>query len=464
MINKIFNNSPSIFKFLHFIKYPVFFFIVIFTLILIIPNFFNYEKKTNLLKNHLLKEYNLDVKNFKTISYSFFPKPVIIIKNTESNLNGNFDINSKVIKLSLNFVSYYNFNKIKIKKIEFDDSIGLFEIRDLKKILNLLNKIEIKIKINNIDLKILDNKSQILYINKGSIWNNVSKKISFKGFISNNELNIEFLKDISSKKLLIRLPKTGIRTEIIFNENSSLESSSGVIKTKILNSNFKMNFNLDKDLRFLEGKFRNNLLSTKFFGNLKFSPFLYYDLNLKISHLNNKILKKDIFKAYPKFKDIFKKLNGKISIELDDTYLNKKIFKKVMLNMNIINGEINSNNNEINFFGANTKFSINSSKYKNISKIDFDILFSFNDYEKFFKSINLKKINSEFPKKLSLNGVLYPNSRKINFNEILFDESTNIEKDKILYLKEKLENEFFKDGSNYLFDIEQYKNLLLEIY
>ena len=87
MINKIFNNSPSIFKFLHFIKYPVFFFIVIFTLILIIPNFFNYEKKSIIIKDYIKDNYNYEINKYEKIEFKSLPLPRLELKNVSINLN-----------------------------------------------------------------------------------------------------------------------------------------------------------------------------------------------------------------------------------------------------------------------------------------------------------------------------------------------------------------------------------------
>ena len=84
MINNFFKTInikySRIIKFIFFLRYLFGVFFLSITLFLIIPKFFDYEKKANIIKNHLLDSYNLDVNSYQEINYYFFPKPKIEIK------------------------------------------------------------------------------------------------------------------------------------------------------------------------------------------------------------------------------------------------------------------------------------------------------------------------------------------------------------------------------------------------
>ena len=75
MINKLFktihNKYLLVFKFLFFLRYLFVIFFVSFALFLIIPKFFDYEKKENIIKNYLLENYDLKVKKY-TLRYRKF--------------------------------------------------------------------------------------------------------------------------------------------------------------------------------------------------------------------------------------------------------------------------------------------------------------------------------------------------------------------------------------------------------
>ena len=106
MINKIFkrifNRYSNIFKFLFYIKYLFLIFFIASLTFLLIPKFFDYEKKQIYIKNYLIKNYNLTIKETEKVQFNIFPLP-------------NLEI-SKVI-LDLNKVSQIKANKILILKI-----------------------------------------------------------------------------------------------------------------------------------------------------------------------------------------------------------------------------------------------------------------------------------------------------------------------------------------------------------
>ena len=79
MINKIFklinNRFSRLFKFLFFLRYLFLIFFVATSLFLLIPKFFDYEKKEKILKDYLLSQFDLRIENFQPIKFRVFPSP-----------------------------------------------------------------------------------------------------------------------------------------------------------------------------------------------------------------------------------------------------------------------------------------------------------------------------------------------------------------------------------------------------
>ena len=85
MINKLFKRThikyKTLFKFLFFLRYLISIFFISSTLFLLIPKFFNYEKKEVSINNFLMQTYNFEIKGFDKISYNLFPVPNLEISN-----------------------------------------------------------------------------------------------------------------------------------------------------------------------------------------------------------------------------------------------------------------------------------------------------------------------------------------------------------------------------------------------
>ena len=79
---------------------------------------------------------------------------------------------------------------------------------------------------------------------------------------------------------------------------------SGIVKSKILNTNVKFNFDYDnKSLKIYNSYLRNKNLSFNNFSLITFSPYLEISNNLNIEEFNQEIIKK---------LDIYNFLNSKI--------------------------------------------------------------------------------------------------------------------------------------------------------
>ena len=87
MINKIYkrihNKYSNIFKFFFFLRYLFAIFLIFTSLFFLIPKFFNFENKQETIKAHLLKYYDLEIKDYNNIEYQIFPFPNLSIQNVD---------------------------------------------------------------------------------------------------------------------------------------------------------------------------------------------------------------------------------------------------------------------------------------------------------------------------------------------------------------------------------------------
>ena len=129
MLNKFFkiiNNKYSGFlKFVFFLRYLFLIFLISLAIFLLIPNFFNYEKNEQIISNYLHSNYGLKLKKIGKIEYNSFPTPNLEINDLEFNFHSkNNNLSTKKLLIYPEFISIYNFDNFKIRKIKlFDNEI-----------------------------------------------------------------------------------------------------------------------------------------------------------------------------------------------------------------------------------------------------------------------------------------------------------------------------------------------------
>ena len=87
MLNKFFkaihNKYYRLFKFIFFLRYLFATFFVSTFLFLIVPAFLNHEKKAELIKDYLEKNYDFLINDYENIKYKAFPLPRLEFKYTQ---------------------------------------------------------------------------------------------------------------------------------------------------------------------------------------------------------------------------------------------------------------------------------------------------------------------------------------------------------------------------------------------
>ena len=91
MLNKFFktihNKYSKLFKFIFFLKYLILITVISIALFFTIPIFFNYEKRSDNIKNFLQEKYKLKVLKYEKIIFKPFPTPSIRIENSIINFS-----------------------------------------------------------------------------------------------------------------------------------------------------------------------------------------------------------------------------------------------------------------------------------------------------------------------------------------------------------------------------------------
>ena len=148
-----------------FVKYIIIASISFSTIFLLTPKIIDYQKKVVYLEKNLLKEYNIQVKNYSTIKYKIFPKPHLDIFNSELEINNSIVGRNSNIKIFLNLRQFYNFQNININKIAIKNSNLFLEFKDMEEFVKYIKNVKSEIYIKNSNLQLIDNKVKLINLN-----------------------------------------------------------------------------------------------------------------------------------------------------------------------------------------------------------------------------------------------------------------------------------------------------------
>ena len=313
MINKfvktIHNKYYKFFRFIFYLRYLFTIFFVTIALFLIIPNFFNYEKKSKFILDHLLDNYDYKVTRFEKIKFTSLPTPKLEIKNAIISLNST----SKNLKLKklivypklLNIYQYENFQSNKIIFTNSDISLETSELFDL---FNEIFKQKNKLIIKNLDINIIHEDEPVIGIKNVKFKNFGYNENLIQGEIFKKDFKLKFENNL--KHLDFELSNSGISADIDFKKIEDKNIKKGTFKSQILNTNLKTDFIFDeKEIKFDNFFFRNKNIVFSNQSLIIFKPFL--DINSKyiIEEFNPFILEKIKLNELLKFNNLIKKIN-----------------------------------------------------------------------------------------------------------------------------------------------------------
>ena len=211
---------------------------------LLIPNFFDYEKRFVFLKIHVLQNYNFNIEKYEKIDFQALPSPRIKLRNVIINFDKTSSkLEAKNLIIYPKYSSIYNNKNFQSNKLILKDSVLITEILNLKNSFNNFLNQDKKLSINNLNLKIINENEPLIELTKINFTNYGYKKNLIEGDIFKKRFKI-VLKDIN-KNFKIKLLNTGLSADISFDDNEKENSIRGIFKVKILNNNLKFNFDYD---------------------------------------------------------------------------------------------------------------------------------------------------------------------------------------------------------------------------
>ena len=466
MLNKFYktihNKYSKFFNFIFFLRYLFIIFFISVAIFLIIPIFFNYEKKAEIIKFHLLENYNFKLNDYKKIKYNIFPIPNLEILNSQINFKPiEENLSIKKIKIYPGFLNIYNYKNFNSKKIILIDSHIKFQFSNFYLFMKQLFTKKNKLYFDNLKVEIIDGKipvftiDNIKFANYGYKENFITGEIFDKNFQGKINYN---LNDINFK-----LIKSGIIIEINFDENQNEKIKNGTFKTKILNTNFKSNFEYDgKIIKIYNSYFRSKNISLKNKSEIILNPFFEINNEFIIEEFNARLLKKINLNKFLKFKDFFKEINSKSEIIYKPKKFDSKFFDDLNLKINLAYGRVNYSkillisgdivqcDGSINFLEEYPLLFFNCN-LKSKNKKEF--------LKKF--SVRTKNNNEEFILKMRGNFNILNN--KINFQNISVNNNYDASKEDLRYFKETFETIFLDRNFIEIFDLKKIKELIIEI-
>ncbi len=465
MINKIYktihNRFSIFFKFVFFIRYLFAVFFVATLLFLIIPYFFDYKKKEILISGQLFQSYGLKINEIETIKYQPFPTPHLRLINSSGNLllkDIDIKINNLILYPSLS--SIYNSSNFQIDKIKLNKSrveIDANQIKGLfKKLLSLENKIflnDLNLKIQNDEINLVNLKS-INFKNYGFKRNIIDGEIFDRGFkikISDKHKNFNF-----------KLSNTGVSAEVDFENFEEGSVKKGKLKSKLLNSNVKLNFIYDNNsIKFDDLFFRDRRLSFDGSGNLKINPFFEIILNSNIRNFKSEIFSNLDLSKFFTMKDLIKKLNSQININYKARKFSNNLINDISLKTKLEIGRL-SVSKIISIVDSNAICKGELNLLEDFPILDFDCSFVSPDKRKFLKKLDINYKSKNEPFNISIRGKLNILKNKVNFNYIKTNNYEASAED-LKYYKNIFENSFFEKNSLMNFNKENLKKFILEI-
>tara|TARA_B100000029_G_scaffold500992_1_gene573628 strand:- start:851 stop:2488 length:1638 start_codon:yes stop_codon:yes gene_type:complete len=452
--------------------------IIFFTfLYLLIPTFYNYDKKD--IEKIICESQNIKCDIKGKVTYRFYPSPRIIIKNLAvndhtENKNALIVAENTIIKLSIkNLLAK---DKHKFKKIELRNYTLNFDLNTRGKYKNIFQK-----KIDLIPISF--SKGQIIFVDK-------------KNYVATiHDANIQLI--FGEKNLLANLKGNFLNDDIYFNleheKSDDKYSTNFIAKMQNLNFTAKGNlFNLDdskkaiggnilvkknkhkftsaisyenNEITFKKSNITNPFLEGELSGKIKFLPYFNFEFDMGLNSLNftklyNSFLnlgeegKKGIF-------NINSKINGKLNISADKIYSRFNLAKSFESRIKFNNGSIFIDQLIVNLGKLGAADILGSvQRDEKLTNFKFESNIFVDNQKKFlskFGIYNKKKISPS----LYISGNFDLEKSRATFYEISND--VKLKDEDINYMEKEFNSIMLEDGYNTLFYFPKFKTFIKTI-
>ncbi len=459
---KKFNHSKKKFYYLsNKIAISIASLVLLFFSYFLIPAFYNEDKIKTSLINQISDRYDIKIQFNEKVKYGLFPKPFFYTKNLDIKYNEKIIAKSGYVKFYISFNNFFLSENISSKDLVFQDTEFNIYSKNIDFFLKALNSSDKKNKFIFKKSKLFykDQDDDLLFLSKINNFSffyddvNSLQKVKSSFEVFNIPLKLDISKNIDNNNKDIKLSSKKIRLNIETSVKYDGDKISGLFDIETINKKKIFNYVIhDNSLNFLSS-------NKDIRGDVNFKPFYFTtDLNFKY------ISQRKIFRSESLFIDLLDSellnnpnLNASINININkiDKFEYLKNFEsKIIFGdggifvkdfKTLWNESVSINSNEIDF--------LNDVDGK---KLVGEIIFNFEDIEKFFRYFQIKRNYRDVFDKISLDFIYDLTLDKLTMNNLKIDNKSSEKIDKFI-------NRYNKSKSN-LFNKVTIRNFIKEFF
>jgi len=466
MINKfyktILDKYSRFFRFIFFLRYIFGLFTIATILFFFVPNYFNYEKRLEIFKNHLIKNYDIKILKYKKIEFNSFPVPYIEFKNTLIKLNNSpAELYVKKFKIYPKFLSIYNYENFQSNKIVFKNIDMTLDTSEFKFFANKLINQKNNFYFDDFNIKIKDALKTLVLIEKVKFTNYGYKKNIIEGNIFGKKFRTKINNNLDN--INFKLLKSGLNVNINLKDKIHNDSINGVFESKILNTKLKFNFRYDKNsVNIYNSFFRSKNLSFKNESLITLQPFVDSNSKFEIEDIDAEIFKKLKIDKFLNSKNILKQINTKNEINFYTKKYSRNFFDKLNLKFDMAYGRLNYSKKLI-ILDDVIKCNGNINLLEEFPLLSFDCSINSENKKALLKKFNIDVKNDNKTFNLNVKGNLSILNQKINFKDISLNENYKASIEDLNYFKKSFENILLNDDLVGIFNLNKIKEYILEI-
>ncbi len=426
--------------------------IVVFTIIvfLSLPVLFNYKSLQSEIETKFNKDFKINLKILDDISFRVFPRPHLLIKKANLDLNVEDEksivLETEDLRLYIPSNKIYSKEDIVITDLEFGDLNLNLKLNDIKDFRNhLYYKINKPINIINLKLFLLDKKNDVILIsplkkleyqiNEKS----KTKELKLKGSIFDIEFNSIWKRNyknpkLTSNEITLINPNIYIKNNFLFENKNNFNGSSSI---DFLNENISFNYKYENQKIRIDSPNEKNNQQIRFNSNIELNPF-YFDGEIffeqkKLSFITDTIINY-ILNAD---NELLENLNGRLEVNL--IKLDNPLFDKGKISFSINQGKI--------------KVLTTYMEIKKLGIIESNFNYIIKEGELILQTTNILNINKkkEFSRKFQVNF-----KKAENIKKIYFDFERNIDTGDMLLSNIFINN---KNSQNLLEEVVKINNM-----
>ena len=422
--------------------------VILFFSYFLIPVFYKEDKIKTSLTNQILDRYDIKVEFNEKIKYGIFPKPFFYTKNLDIKHDEKVIANSDYVKFYISFKNFFLSENISTKDLVFNDTEFNINSKNINFFLKALNSSD---KENQFIFKkskffYKDQNDDLLFLSKIKNFSffydevNTFQKVKTNFEVFNIPFKLDISKNVVNENKNIKLSSKKIRLDIETSIDYSENQISGFFDITSINKRNLFTYAIkNNSLNFLSSE-------KDFRGEVSFKPF-YFSTDLNF----NFVSQKKIFQSESLLIDLLDSellnnpnLNASVNIKINkiDKFENlKDFFSKIHLGEGrILMKNFNTYWNDSVIIKSNEIEFLNDVDGK---KLVGEIIFNFEDIEKFFRHFQIKRNYRDVFETIKLDFVYDFTIDKITMNNFRIDDKSFQKIDKFLDKYNKNENNSF---------------------